>query len=90
MAQVNYNQPTPSSGGGGGGDGHGGIYAILIIVVLLILAAVLYFGGVFGGLEQGTEEVDIDINQPSEVIEVPDVNIDAPDIQLPDTITVID
>ena len=90
MAQVNYNQPPPS----GDRDGNAGIYAILIIVVLLILAAVLYFGGVFGGATADEDlEADIDIDQPAEVIEVPDVdrpdvNIEAPNIEIPDTIDI--
>ena len=60
--------------------------------MILIVAAVLYFGGVFGGVREG-DELDIDIDQPTEVIEVPDVElpdveIQAPDIQVPDTIVI--
>ncbi len=88
MAQVNYNEPPPS----GGGDGHGGIYAILIIVVILILAVALYFGGVFNGTQQGAEELDanVTIEQPVDVPDVspPDVDINAPNIEVPDTVTI--
>lgn len=73
----------------GGGDGNAGVYAILIIIVILILGAVLYFAGVFGpgtADDEADLEADIRIEQP----EAPDIEVDVPEIEVPDTITIID
>lgn len=68
-----------------GGDGNAGVYAILIIIVLLILGAVLYFGGVFrpAGTDEPDFEADVRIEE-----EVPDVNVEPPDVDLPDTVRI--
>lgn len=57
---------------------------------MLIVGAVLYFSGVMGPrtAEDGGIDADINIEQP----EAPDVDvqIERPDIEVPDTITIVD
>jgi hypothetical protein len=90
MAQGSYNQPSEPRGGG---NGHAGIYAILVIIVILIVGAVLYFSGVLGPRTAEDETLDADINIEQEVpdVDLPeDVRIETPEIEVPDTITIVD
>jgi cytoskeletal protein RodZ len=89
MAQVNYNQPSEPSGG----DGNAGVYAILVIIAVLIVGAVLYFSGVLGDRTAEDElnaDIDIESTDVPDVDLPSDVEIDAPDINVPDSVTIVD
>jgi hypothetical protein len=60
------------------GDRRGGGGVIAAVVVLVVLAAILFF--VFGGgLQQAADETDININVDTPDITLPDVDIDMPE-----------
>ncbi|WP_129793747.1 type II secretion system protein [Sphingosinicella sp. CPCC 101087] len=62
------------TGDRGGGGGTG---LIVAIVLLMILAAVLFF--VFGGgLERAADETDVNVNIDTPEINLPDMDVDLP------------
>jgi len=86
MTQINQNLPPERRGDG---DGKGGIYAILVIIVVLIVGAVLYFSGVMGPRAESEDDFQADIEIEAPDIDVPDdIRIETPDI--PDTVTITD
>ena len=53
--------------------GNGGLYAILIVVVILLVAGFVWFSGGFGN-RTVDESPDIEINVPD--VDMPDVDVD--------------
>ncbi|MDX1660228.1 MAG: hypothetical protein R3326_00435 [Gemmatimonadota bacterium] len=96
MTEVHHHHhQDPPSSSNGGGEANTGVYAILIIIVILVLGGVLYVAGVFGPARAADDkelEADIRIEQPeTREVEVPDeIRIEAPEIDVPDTVRVVD
>jgi hypothetical protein len=56
--------------------GGGGLIAAIVLLIVVAVGAFLLFGG---GLEKATDEIDVNVNVDAPKVELPDIDIDAPE-----------